>query len=58
VANAGAKAELQYRPDFLWAELSEGFGRVLAEVTLDLLCRRAAQAAVPRSNAEAYTYQI
>ena len=49
---------LLHRPDFLWSELSEGFGRVLSETTLDVLCRKAARSAVRRSTSEAYTYQI
>lgn len=46
------------RPDFLWAELAEGFSGVLAGTTLETLCREAARAAVRRSNDDAYTYQI
>jgi Rrf2 family iron-sulfur cluster assembly transcriptional regulator len=46
------------RPDFLWPELADGFARVLSDTTLEQLCVRAAQSAVRRSNAAAYTYQI
>ncbi len=48
----------QNQPGFLWPEIAEGFARVLSQTTLEKLCIRAAQAAVPRSNAAAYTYQI
>ncbi len=46
------------RPNFLWAELAHGFAHVLSETTVEGLCRKAAAAAVKRSNPEAYTYQI
>ena len=46
------------RPDFVWAELAEGFARVLSETTLEQLCRRAAQAAVRRVHPEPLSYQI
>ncbi len=47
-----------FRPDFLWDDLSERFARVLAEITLEALCQRAARSAVRRSGEEAHTYQI
>ena len=48
----------QNQPGFLWPEIAEGFARVLSQTTLEKLCIKAAQAAVPQSNAAAYTYQI
>jgi hypothetical protein len=42
----------------LWSELSGRFNRVLEDVTLERLVRQAAQSAVPRSDSEAFTYQI
>lgn len=47
-----------FRPDFLWPDLSGRFHGVLADVTLERLVRQAAQKAVPRSDSEAFTYQI
>ncbi len=47
-----------FRPDFLWPQLSERFNGVLAEFTLERLVRQAAQEAVPRSDSEAFTYEI
>lgn len=47
-----------FRPDFLWSELSGRLDRLLADVTLESLVRQAAQNAVPRSDSEAFTYQI
>ena len=47
-----------FRPDFLWTELSDRFNGVLSEFTLEKLVRQAAQRAVPRSDSEAFTYQI
>ncbi len=38
-----------YRPAFLWPRLAAGFADVLADVTLEALCREAAQAAVRRA---------
>jgi Rrf2 family protein len=46
------------RPDFLWAELSSKFARVLNDTNLEQVCRRAAQAAVRRAHPEALSYQI
>ena len=47
-----------FRPDFVWPELTDRFNRVLADFTLEKLVRQAAQRAVPRSDSEAFTYQI
>ena len=55
-AEAGDAA--QNRPDFLWAELAEGFSDVLSNTNLEQLCRRAARAAVRRAHPEALSYQI
>ena len=54
----GAGEAARNRPDFLWAELAEGFSQVLASTTLDQLCRRAAQAAVQRTRPDTLSYQI
>lgn len=48
----------RHRPQFLWGQLSDRFAAVLSEFTLEQLCSEAAQAAVPRSNPGAITYQI
>ena len=45
-------------PGFLWPELSERLGDVLASVTIEELCRRAALEAVPRAPLAGYEYQI
>jgi len=45
-------------PDFLWEELGDRLGEILAGVTLEDLCRRAARNAVPRTEVEGYEYQI
>jgi Rrf2 family protein len=55
---APPEESVPYRPDFLWPELAERFAAVLADITLEVLCREAAQAAVQRSDADGYTYQI
>ena len=47
-----------FRPDFVWGELTDRFNGVLADFTLEKLVRQAAQRAVPRSDSEAFTYQI
>jgi Rrf2 family protein len=47
-----------FRPDFLWTELSGRFNTVLSEFTLEKVVQQAAQSAVPRSDSEAFTYQI
>jgi len=48
----------QNRPDFLWAELADGFSEVLSNTNLEQLCRKAARAAVRRADPEALSYQI
>ena len=45
-------------PDFLWDELGSQLGAVLAAVTVEDLCRRAARDAVPRAAVDGYEYQI
>jgi len=47
-----------YRPDFAWSELALRLAQALETVTIEALCRRAAQAAVRRDQAHSYTYQI
>ena len=47
-----------HRPDFLWAELADSFGAVLAATTLEDLCRQAERADIPRAEAEAPMYLI
>ena len=47
-----------FRPDFLWPEISDRFNKALSDITLERLVRQAAQKAVPRSDSEAFTYQI
>jgi Rrf2 family protein len=54
----GAPAAPSSGPDFLWDELTERLGAVLADVTVEDLCRRAAREAVPRAALEGYEYQI
>ncbi len=46
------------RPDFLWSQLSDRIIGMLEEVTVERLCRDASRQAIPRGDAEAYTYQI
>lgn len=47
-----------YRPSFVWEQLAAGFRDVLANVTLDSLCREAARAAVRRADDESQMYFI
>jgi Rrf2 family protein len=42
-----------FRPDFLWAELTELLGTALASVTLESLCHAAARAQLPRAESPA-----
>lgn len=51
VCNAGRS----YRPEFLWLELGRRFSGVLAETTLEDLCRQATHRAVRRAGAAAPT---
>ena len=51
-------AEHSYRPEFLWLELGRRFSGVLAQTTLEDLCRQAAQEAVRRADAEVHTDQV
>ena len=43
------------RPDFLWAEITEGFASVLTGTTLEEICHEAARR---QPESAAYTYQI
>ena len=47
-----------YRPDFLWGLLAASFSEVLAELSIEDICRLAAKAAVRRANLEAHVYEI
>lgn len=47
-----------HRPDFLWSQLARRFGGVLAETTIEDLCREAERADVPRVDTEAPMYFI
>jgi Rrf2 family protein len=55
-APAGARRSL--RPDFLWPDLAERFAEVLADVSLEQLCRDAARAEVERAHPGAPMYFI
>jgi Rrf2 family protein len=46
-----------YRPEFLWVELARGFSSVLAETTLEDVCREAAREVVRHSAAKVHTDQ-
>jgi Rrf2 family protein len=46
------------RPDFLWRELAERMGDLLAETTLEEICRAAARADVERAHPDAPMYFI
>lgn len=46
------------RPDFLWRDLAERVGGVLAELTLEDVCREAARADVERAHPDAPMYFI
>ena len=47
-----------HRPAFLWSQLADRFGDVLAETTLESLCREAARSAVKRAQSDAHMYHI
>ncbi len=47
-----------HRPAFLWGQLADRFGGVLAETTLESLCREAARSAVKRAQSDSHVYQI
>lgn len=51
-------AAAPYRPDFLWPQLAERMAALLGDVTIERLCREAAQTAVRRAHADSHTYQI
>lgn len=54
----GAPAARAHRPDFLWSQLAGRFAAALDDVTLETLCVEAAQAGIPREEAEAPMYFI
>jgi Rrf2 family protein len=47
-----------HRPDFLWAALADSFAGVLAETTIEDLCRQAERTEIPRAETEAPMYFI
>ncbi len=47
-----------HRPDFLWGALAETVGEALDDLTLEVLCRRAAARAVRRADADSRMYHI
>ncbi len=47
-----------HRPAFLWSQLADRFGEVLAETTLESLCREAARSAVKRAESDSHMYHI
>jgi len=51
-------AEMTFRPDFLWGELSARFAAALDETTVEMLCAQAIRAKVRRAGADSYAYQI
>ena len=46
------------RPDFLWGGLARRLAEALEEVTLEMLCREAAEVDVPRSESDGPMYFI
>jgi Rrf2 family protein len=57
-SESDARPRSQTGPGFLWDDLSERFSEVLKRYTLEELCREASQRGVPRSNSDAYVYEI
>jgi Rrf2 family iron-sulfur cluster assembly transcriptional regulator len=55
---SGGASSVAYRPNFIWPDLAGRFAGVLAETSVEALCRTAARSAVPRAGADVYTYQI
>lgn len=53
-----APEEGSFRPSFLWDQLSARFAEVLAETTVEGLCRQAGHAGVARAGVAADNYQI
>ena len=51
-------AQTPYRPDFLWPELATGVAGLLAQVSLESLCRDASRARVERAEPPAPMYFI
>ena len=58
IGRAGSATPNPHRPAFLWPELAEGFSDVLAGISVESLCARAAREGVSRSNMQDFTYQI
>jgi Rrf2 family protein len=58
LGESGRASSVTYRPDFIWPDLAQRFAGVLAETSVEALCRMAARSAVPRAGADVYTYQI
>ena len=59
VTNTGGEPQGdERRPNFLWPDLARRIGDSLAQVTVEDLCRDAARAAVERTTAASFTYQI
>ena len=56
--SSSGSAEENYRPDFLWSELSSNFSEVLSDVSLESLCRQAAVEGVVRFQTDSLEYQI
>ena len=46
-------ASQDFRPDFLWGDLADGFAQVLEATTLEILCRRAGEVEVARAGPDA-----
>jgi Rrf2 family protein len=44
---------LAHRPGFLWPQLAEGFGELLARTSFEAICREAARAHVRRAESDA-----
>jgi Rrf2 family iron-sulfur cluster assembly transcriptional regulator len=52
-----SEGEAAHRPDFLWEELADRLGASL-DLTLDVICRRAAADAVRRADADSRMWHI
>lgn len=59
IANVGLEwPDSDYRPDFLWKDLSERVATMLAEIAVADLCREAARRSVTRNLPAGLDYQI
>ena len=47
-----------HRPEFIWKELARDFGALLADSTLEEICRRASKSGIPRADASSRMYFI